>query len=97
MAGLRIVVLEGDQTGQELLEQALRVISPDVVGLDLELERFDLSLENRRRTQNAVCTEAATAMMRGRAERRDPLVLGSGSRPPRSPPRAPTTWAARTG
>jgi isocitrate dehydrogenase (NAD+) len=59
---LRIVVLEGDQTGQELLEQALRVIDPDVIGLDLQLERFDLSLENRRRTENAVCTEAATAM-----------------------------------
>ena len=62
MAGLRIVVLEGDQTGQELLEQALRVLAPDVIGLDVELERFDLSLENRRRTENAVCTEAATAM-----------------------------------
>jgi isocitrate dehydrogenase (NAD+) len=62
MAGLRIVVLEGDQTGQELLEQALRVIAPDVVDLDVELGRFDLSLENRRRTENAVCTEAARAM-----------------------------------
>ena len=59
MAGLRIVVLEGDQTGQELLEQALRVIDPDVIALDVELERFDLSLENRRRTENEVCTEAA--------------------------------------
>jgi isocitrate/isopropylmalate dehydrogenase len=62
MAGLRIVVLEGDQTGQELLEQALRVIAPGVIGLEVELERFDLSLENRRRTHNDVCTEAATAM-----------------------------------
>jgi isocitrate dehydrogenase (NAD+) len=62
MAGLRIVVLEGDQTGQELLEQALRVIAPDVIGLDAELERFDLSLENRRRTENRVCTDAARAM-----------------------------------
>jgi isocitrate dehydrogenase (NAD+) len=62
MAGLRIVVLEGDQTGQELLEQALRVIAPDVIGLEAELERFDLSLENRRRTENRVCTEAARAM-----------------------------------
>ena len=52
MAGLRIVVLEGDQTGQELLEHALRVLAPDVVGLDLSLERFDLSLESRRRTRN---------------------------------------------
>ena len=63
MAGLRIVVLEGDQTGQELLEQALRVLAPDVVGLDLELERFDLSLENRRRTENEACHEAARAML----------------------------------
>jgi isocitrate dehydrogenase (NAD+) len=62
MAALRIAVLEGDQTGQELLDQALRVIEPDVAGLEVELERFDLSLENRRRTSNAVCTEAAEAM-----------------------------------
>ncbi len=66
MAGLRIAVLEGDQTGQELLEQALRVIDPEVIALDVELERFDLSLENRRRTENAVCTEAATAMAEAR-------------------------------
>ena len=62
MAGLRIVVLEGDQTGQELLEQALRVVAPETIGLDVEFERFDLSLENRRRTRNEVCTEAARAM-----------------------------------
>ncbi len=62
MADVRIVVLEGDQTGQELLEQALRVLAPEVVGLGIELERFDLSLENRRRTQNEVCTEAARSM-----------------------------------
>jgi isocitrate dehydrogenase (NAD+) len=62
MAGLRIVVLEGDQTGQELLEQALRVLSPEVLGLELELERLDLSLENRRRTKNGVCSDAAEAM-----------------------------------
>jgi 3-isopropylmalate dehydrogenase len=62
MAELRIVVLEGDQTGQELLEQALRVLAPEVIGLDADLARFDLSLENRRRTRNAVCTDAAEAM-----------------------------------
>ena len=61
---LRIVVLEGDQTGQELLDQALRVIAPDAIGLEVELARFDLSLENRRRTRNEICTEAATAMAR---------------------------------
>jgi isocitrate dehydrogenase (NAD+) len=57
-----IVVLEGDQTGQELLEEALRVLSPDVVGLDLEFPRYDLSLENRRATNNAVVHEAARAI-----------------------------------
>jgi isocitrate dehydrogenase (NAD+) len=63
MSGLRIVVLEGDQTGQELLEQALRVLDPGVIGLELELETFDLSLENRRRTKNEVCHEAARATL----------------------------------
>ena len=29
-----IVVLEGDETGQELLEEALRVLAPDVVGVE---------------------------------------------------------------
>jgi isocitrate/isopropylmalate dehydrogenase len=57
-----IVVLEGDQTGQELLEEAVRVLAPDVLGLELELVRFDLSLESRRATQNAVVAEAAAAM-----------------------------------
>jgi isocitrate dehydrogenase (NAD+) len=58
----KIVVLEGDQTGQELLEQALRVLEPDVIGMDLELEPYDLSLEHRRRTSNAVVEDAAAAM-----------------------------------
>ncbi|MGH2933906.1 MAG: isocitrate/isopropylmalate family dehydrogenase, partial [Gaiellaceae bacterium] len=57
-----IVVLEGDQTGQELLEEALRVLSPDVVGVELELVRFDLSLESRQATKNAVVHEAAAAI-----------------------------------
>jgi len=57
-----IVVLQGDETGQELLEESLRVLQPDVIGLSLQLETFDLSLENRRRTQNGVTHEAAAAM-----------------------------------
>ena len=57
-----IVVLEGDQTGQELLDEALRVLAPDVTGIDLEFPRFDLSLENRRATKNGVVYEAATAL-----------------------------------
>jgi isocitrate dehydrogenase (NAD+) len=57
-----VVVLEGDETGQELLEEALRVLASEVVGLELALPRFDLSLENRRATQNAVVHEAAQAV-----------------------------------
>ena len=45
---LKVVVLGGDETGQELLEAALRVLEPDVLGMEIEQERFDLSLEHRR-------------------------------------------------
>jgi isocitrate dehydrogenase (NAD+) len=57
-----IVVLEGDQTGQELLEEALRVLQPDVTELELEFPRYDLSLENRRATRNQVVHDAARAI-----------------------------------
>jgi isocitrate dehydrogenase (NAD+) len=59
---VRVAVLEGDQTGQELLEQALGLLDSDLLGLEIELERFDLSLANRRATSNAVVEEAAAAM-----------------------------------
>src|SRR4051794_35610153 len=59
---VRVVVLEGDETGQELLEQALRVLDPEILGVELALERFDLSLERRRETSNDVVHEAARAM-----------------------------------
>jgi isocitrate dehydrogenase (NAD+) len=58
----KIVVCEGDETGQELLDESLRVLDPSVLGFELELIRFDLSLDNRRRTANAVVYEAAAAM-----------------------------------
>ncbi len=54
--------MEGDETGQELLEQSLRVLDPELLGLPLEHQVFDLSLENRRRTENGVVHEAAGAM-----------------------------------
>src|ERR671924_1173393 len=57
-----IIVLEGDQTGQELLDEALRVLVPDVIGIEVELPRFDLSLERRRETQNRIVHEAAAAI-----------------------------------
>jgi isocitrate dehydrogenase (NAD+) len=57
-----IVILEGDQTGQELLEEALRVLHPDVIRYPLEFLRFDLSLENRRATDNQVVYAAGKAI-----------------------------------
>ena len=57
-----IVVLEGDETGQELLEEALRVLDSEVIGVELEFPRFDLSLESRRATKNGVVYEAARAI-----------------------------------
>jgi isocitrate dehydrogenase (NAD+) len=59
---LRIIVLDGDETGQELLEQAVRVLDPDVCGAQLTLEHHDLSLAHRRDTGNACVSEAAVAM-----------------------------------
>jgi isocitrate dehydrogenase (NAD+) len=63
---LRMIVLEGDETGQELLEQALRVLDPRVTKVPVELEHYDLSLENRRRTSNEVVQSAADAMRAAR-------------------------------
>src|ERR1700704_6443549 len=57
-----IVVLEGDQTGQELLEESLRLLTPDVIGVDVQLPRYDLSLEKRRETNNEIVLEAARAI-----------------------------------
>jgi isocitrate/isopropylmalate dehydrogenase len=57
-----LVVCEGDETGQDLLEEALRVLDPQVLGVSIELRRFDLSLDNRRGTRNGVVHEAAEAM-----------------------------------
>jgi isocitrate/isopropylmalate dehydrogenase len=61
-----IVVLQGDQTGQELLVEALRVLDPQLLDLDLRFQYFDLSLEHRRATHNAVVHEAAAAMVAAR-------------------------------
>jgi isocitrate dehydrogenase (NAD+) len=57
-----IVVLEGDETGQELLEEALRVLAPEVTGLQLGFDRFDLSLDSRRATRNEIVHQAAAAV-----------------------------------
>ncbi len=61
---ITIACLKGDQTGQELLDQALRLMQPDVLGFPVELEFHDLSLEERRRTDNEVVHEAARAVLK---------------------------------
>jgi isocitrate dehydrogenase (NAD+) len=61
-APVSVVVLEGDETGQELLEQSLRVLDGELLGLQLELPRYDLSLANRRATSNQIVGDAAIAM-----------------------------------
>ena len=58
-----IVVCDGDETGQELLEESLRVMTPELLGVDLTLVHYDLSLDKRRATKNEVVREAAAAMV----------------------------------
>ncbi len=56
-----IVIMQGDQTGQELLEEALRVLKA-AIPPSVHLRAFDLSLENRRATKNQVVYDAAEAV-----------------------------------
>src|SRR5438128_4071546 len=62
MLGQTIAVLHGDQTGEELLREALRLLEPGVLGLQVETRDFDLSLEERRRTRNQCVLDAAAAL-----------------------------------
>ena len=62
MAQHTIVVMEGDQTGQELLVEAMRVLNPAVTRVDVQFDHYDLSLENRRVTNNQIVHDAAQAM-----------------------------------
>jgi isocitrate/isopropylmalate dehydrogenase len=53
--------MHGDQTGEELLQQALRVLEPTVIRQPLNFVDYDLGLTNRRATANEVVHEAAAA------------------------------------
>jgi len=57
-----IAVLHGDQTGEELLREALRLLDREVLGFRVDTRDFDLSLEERRRTRNQCVLEAAEAL-----------------------------------
>ncbi len=80
-----LVVLHGDQTGEELLQEALRLLAPHVLGVRLDLEHFDLSLEHRRRTQNQVVHEAAIAMRKARAGLKAATITPEGAHDVGSP------------
>lgn len=56
-----IVVMHGDETGEELLHQALRVLDSSIIRQPLAFSHFDLSLEHRRATKNQVVNDAAAA------------------------------------
>ena len=75
----RIVILRGDQTGQELLEESLKLLEPSVLKSDLELMEFDLSLQSRRATANQVVYDA------GKAIREHRLALKAATITPEGP------------
>ena len=62
MARSTVAVLHGDQTGEELLLEAMRLLEPAVLGLEIERRDFDLSLDERRKTRNQVVLDAAEAL-----------------------------------
>ena len=76
---LRIIVLEGDETGQELLEQSVRVLDPAVTRVEVQLEHYDLSLDNRRKTGNDVVTAAAAALRDARFGLKAATITPEGS------------------
>ncbi len=57
-----ITVLHGDQTGEELLHESLRILESPRIRGRVRLEHCDLSLRARRESQNAVVHEAARLM-----------------------------------
>jgi isocitrate/isopropylmalate dehydrogenase len=63
VSGSTVVVLHGDQTGEELLHEALRLLETDVLGFEVKRRDFDLSLERRRETRNQVVLDAAEALL----------------------------------
>lgn len=57
-----VVVLGGDQTGDELLQESLRVLAPEVTRTPTKFVHYDLSLANWRATRNEIVREAAAAL-----------------------------------
>lgn len=64
MAPPTITVLHGDQTGEELLLEALRILEVPALASRIVLEHIDLSLQARRASDNGVVHQAAQMMRR---------------------------------
>ncbi|HUY08493.1 MAG TPA: isocitrate/isopropylmalate family dehydrogenase [Candidatus Dormibacteraeota bacterium] len=62
MTGPTITVLHGDETGEELLVEALRILTAPQLASRVLLEHVDLSLAARRATENGVVHQAAQMM-----------------------------------
>src|SRR2546423_8155657 len=60
-----VAVLHGDQTGEELVLDAGRLLGKDFLGLPIETRDFDLSLEERRRSRNQCVLDASAALREG--------------------------------
>ena len=60
--GATIAVLHGDQTGEELLLEALRLLDRSVLGFQVETRDYVLSLGERRLTRNQNVLDAAEAL-----------------------------------
>lgn len=58
--------MHGDKTGEELLREALRLLEPSVIGLEISTEDYDFSLATRQATNNDIVREAAIAVKRHR-------------------------------
>jgi hypothetical protein len=54
MSTRTVVVLDGDQSGPELLLESLRALAPEVTRVPTEFVHYDLSLERRRATNNRI-------------------------------------------
>ena len=80
LAAPTLVVLEGDQTGQELLLEALRVLDPCVTGVALTFARYDFRCANRRATANRVVLDAAEAIKRRRLGLKAATITPEGQR-----------------
>ncbi len=61
-SGRRSSCWKGTRPGRNCSTKRCVCIAPDVIRIEFDLPRYDLSLANRRATQNAVVHEAAAAV-----------------------------------